>query len=268
MKPKDVSIKIHDVLIKYESTTKIVSDSAILYTPFICFEKKLNNFATITFRIHVSKRHKYLYIENNAFIRVHSFDELYATLNDAYINQIGKIYYSSFAYFEPIIKHTLIKNIEIKDDDSQKVSQDINVYINSFVIDYQKIFSFLESVFTEGFIKKTFNDYKGLIYENGDAAKLICPSTSNSKLIELAGLNIYSKTNIIQALAILKELTAKNIDEISRNSYNKLVHKICELNNLDFKTYESVESPISSILSIIKRNIYKLFNKYKFGFNI
>lgn len=266
MKPKNVSIDIYNELIKLEPTTTLVDDSTIPYTPFVYFEKTLNDFATVTFRVHINKRHKYLNIENNAFIRIHAFDKLYSFLNDDYISEIGKIYFHSFSFFEQFIKQPLIANIEINDDNSEKVGLEIYNYINSFVSSYIKIFSFLELTFTEDFVRRTFNNCNGIAYANGDTFKLICPSITNEKLIELAGFNTYNKSNLSEALTILKGLTAKEIDEIARNSYNKLVNKICELNDFDYKLYESSESPVLSIQSKIKKTIYMLFTKYKKGF--
>ena len=267
MKPKQVSVDIYNTLIKIEPTTTLVNDSTILYTPFVYFEKHLSDFATVTFRVHITKRHKYLSLQNNAFIRIHSFDKLYSSLNDDYIMEIGKIYFHSFSFFEPFIKQSLIADIEIYDDNTEKVEQEIHNYINSFVNDYVKIYSFLTKTFTEDFVKKAFQNCNDLAYKNGDSYKLICSSSRNAKVIELAGFNTYNKSNLTEVLAILKGLTSKEIDEIARNSYNKLVNKICELNNLNFNLYESVESPILYFKSKIKRNIYMLFNKYSKGFN-
>ncbi len=266
MKPKEVAVDIYNKLIRLEPTTKLVDDSTIPYTPFLYFEKPLNDFAAVTFRIHINKRHKDLNLENNVFIRIHSFDKLYSSLNDDYIVEIGKIYFCSFSFFNHFINQSLIGNIEINDDNTEKVKDEIHNYLNSFISDYEKIYSFLTRTFTEDFIKNIFQNSKDVAYVNGEAYKLICPSITNTKVIELAGFNAYNKSNIAEALTILKGLLAKEIDEVSRTSYNKLVNKICELNNLDFKLYKSTESPILSFQSKIKRSFYMLFNKNSKGF--
>lgn len=263
MKPKDAAIDIYNTLIRVEPTTILVNDSTLPYTPFICFEKNLNDFATVTFRIHVNKKHNYLKIENNLFIRIHSFDKLYSVLNDDYIKEIGKIFFHSFSYFNTYINQSLVSDIEINDENNEKVKQKIQHYTNSFINDYENIYSYLTKTFTEDFIKNIFINSNDLAYVNGKTYKLICPSITNSKVIELAGFHTYNKQHLKEALTILKGLTSKKIDEIARSSYNKLVHKICELNNLDFNLYKSTENPALYFQSKIKRSIYLLLNKNK-----
>ncbi len=265
MKPKDTIKILTDNIKQVEPSVLITDDPNVNYTPYISFEKAINNFATMAFRIHVSKRHKYIKIDNNAYVRIQCLDEIFPSLEDFRSMEIGKIYYYSLKFFEKFLNQKLVSEIELLDDGTQNLNEAIESYAKTYINDYAKVFFFIQNNLTLEFLKSKFQDYKNIIYANGDSYKLIIPTKTNDKLIELAGLYLFNPDSLSISLALLKGLASNESDDIARNRYNKLLKEICEVKKLDFETYKSSDSPTTYFSAKIKTKLYKTFNKYQIG---
>lgn len=251
----------------------LVKDIELPYTPYLIYEIEINSFAKLFYRIHVSKRHKYILIKNNCYIRIKKFDILLNNINydfdpelkkidSNYLYSIGTIYYNSLVFFETFLKQSIVTDVEFIDDNSTSVK--LEEFTDKFIIDSNMITKFLQEIFCENFVKSLYIDYKSLFYRNGDLQKLFLPhSDRQSGIIELLGMHFYNPSKLPEAIIMLNNfLGDQSIDDYNIIAYNKLIKDLCVLNDLDFEVYKFRQNVLQYKLYKIGKWIYELKNHY------